>query len=360
MLDKFKSVVFARSEVIIVTATLYLTALSLIVLQSIRATNDQIIFSMQTQIAAVLLGFAVAFVLRNVDFSIWYRISSWVYLVSIMGLVFVLFFGNAVQGSNRWIDLGFASIQPSEFAKLGLLVILARQFSKARFDQPWSVIAKSLIYLIVPSVLVLLQPDLGTTIIFGLIWLSVLLMSPLPNKYLYMIGAAVVLLVIVATPQLASYQTERLESFFGTGDAEQSYNVIQSQIAIGSGGLFGQGITDGSQSRLNFLPSQHTDFIFAVVSEKLGFVGAMSVIIALFLLISTIFVVAWSSRERFISYVCFGLGVVLSLQVIINIGMNIGVAPVTGIPLPLMSFGGTHIIMEMIAIGLTLSCIKRS
>jgi len=276
-------------------------------------------------------------------------------------LVAVDVLGFTALGAQRWISIGFFQFQPSEFAKLALIIVLAAYYSRV-YDVSHQLryLVISLLLVGLPMALVVAQPDLGTGLVFFAIWLPMTLATQVKKRYLVFgaaLGAAALPLIYSL---LAPYQKNRLVVLLnpqadklGTG-----YNVTQSVIAVGSGGWFGRGLSSGSQSQLNFLPSQHTDFIFAVLAEKLGFVGAALAITLYLILIVRIYILSTQSIDRFGAYICIGVASMLLFHVLVNVGMNMGIMPVTGIPLPLISAGGTSMLMTMLALGLVLSVAR--
>jgi rod shape determining protein RodA len=270
--------------------------------------------------------------------------------------------GKTALGATRWIDFGFFQFQPSEFAKLVMIVVLAKYFS-ANYDfmDSWRHLATSLLYVLVPAGLVLIQPDLGTALVLMVIWGVMAIVARVRLSHLAVLIGGALAAIPLLIPLLKPYQRARLEVFFNpTADPlHTGYNVVQSTIAVGSGQLFGRSLAAGSQSQLNFLPSQHTDFIFAVLSEKLGFVGGMLVILLFVALLLRGLHIASQAEDRFGVFVATGVVTMLLFHLFINIGMNVGLMPVTGIPLPFVSYGGTSLLVSLLAIGLLESIAVR-
>jgi rod shape determining protein RodA len=316
--------------------------------------RNQIIF------AAVSLG--ALGVMAVMDYRVWAKYTTWLYLMMMGLLVLVMVLGKTALGATRWINLGFFQFQPSELAKLALVVVLAKFFSKNydQMDRP-KYLALSLIYMLLPTGLVLIQPDLGTALVLGFIWLSMVMVTRVKKAHL----AALAVVAVGALPLvyrfLKPYQRTRLLTFMnpmadplGTG-----YNVAQSTIAVGSGQWFGRGLASGSQSQLNFLPSQHTDFIFAVLAEKLGFLGGTLILVLFAVMLLRGLVIAYRAADRFGMFLAVGLVAMMLFHIFINVGMNLGIVPVTGIPLPFISYGGTSLLIGCIAIGLMESVAVR-
>jgi len=283
------------------------------------------------------------------------------YLVGIFLLVIVYLFGTEIQGSSRWLSFGFFNLQPSELFKVILVISLASFFTSVneiRLNQ----IIVGLAITLLPLVLVLLEPDLGTSLTYIFIFLALLAVNQIDRLYLFVIGlAAIIIAPLSWFFVLADYQKQRILSFiypetdpFGSG-----YNVLQSTIAIGSGGLSGKGLGHGPQSQLNFIPSQHTDFIFATIGEELGFWGASLVLILLLLFLIKVISIYSRSSDDFGRYLAIGFFSIFIVQILVNVGMNIGIMPVTGIPLPFISYGGSSLITSYIMVGILQSIIAR-
>jgi len=336
-----------------------LSIIGLIVLFSINLKVDSLLldFSPWNQLVYVVLGSIIMLLISRVEVGQYARYSGWFYVISLILLASVFAF-DPVQGSRRWIDLGFFQFQPAEVMKLAEIMLLARLFNRRgkTINKPW-VFALSIIYAAIPAALVLLQPDLGTAVVFMFIWLVMISMTTVKKRYLLILALIGLSILPIAYQQLEPYQQQRVTTFLNpSADPQGSgYNSVQATIAIGSGEIYGRGLSGGSQSQLNFLPEQHTDFVFAVVAEKLGFVGALLVILALFTLIIRSIIIAWKTPDSYSMYVAVGIASLIAFHSIINLGMNLGLFPVTGIPLPLISYGGTHIMLSFVMVGVLLA-----
>ena len=280
----------------------------------------------------------------------------------IISLVTVLVLGKTALGATRWIDFGFFQFQPSEFAKLVVIIVLAKYFSTNYdfMDNPRHLLV-SLAYVLLPMALVLAQPDLGTALVLGAIWVVMAVVARVRWTYLAAMAVAIAAAIPFIITRLHDYQRDRIKVFLDpmADPLHRGYNVIQSTIAVGSGQMYGRGLNAGSQSQLNFLPSQPTDFIFAVLSEKMGFVGGMLVILLFAGLLLRAVQIASRAEDRFGMFVAAGIVTMLLFHVFINIGMNIGLMPVTGIPLPFISYGGTNLLVSLLAVGLLESIAVR-
>jgi len=310
--------------------------------------------------AFALVGLGVFFVVSFTDYRLVRNFSLIFYLVTLALLILVLVYGEVVGGATRWIDLGLFRFQPSEIMKLALILVLAWYFSsnvrgRERSFKPFLV---SIAIVLVPTLVVFAQPDLGTALVYGAIWFGMVLVSQINKIYVFLLGAAGAALAPVAWLALKDYQKNRILTFLNpyTDPSGAGWNVIQSTIAVGSGRVTGKKYTL-SQSLLNFLPAQHTDFIFATLAEKMGFLGA-AIVIGLFLAMLLRAIRAIKiSQETFGMFLATGVTFMILFQAVINIGMNMGIAPVTGIPLPFVSYGGTSLIVSLLALGLLQSVI---
>ncbi|HSR14941.1 MAG TPA: FtsW/RodA/SpoVE family cell cycle protein, partial [Gemmatimonadales bacterium] len=264
--------------------------------------------------------------------------------------------GAVRQGAQRWIPLGILDLQPAEFAKpaviLGLAVLLApAQENMMR----WMRILRAIALVAVPSVLIFLQPDLGTMIVFGFVLVVMLFVAGTTVRQLAVIAAGSLVLLVAAFQLnvLQEYQLERITGFLNSGEQTLTvnYNQNQSQVAIGSGGIFGLGLGEGSQTNLSFVPAQTTDFIFTAVGEQLGFFGAILVLGLFFLVVWRLLVIAANARDRWGALVATGVAAMIGFHVFVNVGMAIGLMPVTGLPLPFLSFGGSFYGSVMLSLG---------
>lgn len=309
-----------------------------------------------------LLGIALFFVTASFDYRLLQRYTLALYGIMIGLLVFVHFIGISALGAKRWINVGFFQLQPSEIAKLILIILLAKFFASRHDQQPtWGRILLSGAYVALPLGLVLTQPDLGTALIFIFVWLTMVIVSGAQFRQLATMVISAAVMLPLMWPFLKPYQRNRLLTFVNPSADPQGtgYNVLQAKIAVGSGEVFGKGLGQGTQSQLNFLPVQHTDFIFAALAEELGFVGTTLLILLYFVLLMRCIRVARNARDAFGVYLAVGITSMMLFHVLINVGMNLSIMPVTGIPLPLVSLGGTSVLMVCISLGLLESIILR-
>ncbi|MCX5677673.1 MAG: rod shape-determining protein RodA [Candidatus Omnitrophica bacterium] len=280
------------------------------------------------------------------------------YIINILLLVLVLIMGHIRLGAQRWFSIGGFAFQPSEFMKISFILALSSYVGqkKGAMESLESLIIPFILFA-VPFVLVLLQPDLGTALLLVPVFFAILLVGGAKPKYLIW----AILLGLACMPVfwhfLRDYQKQRLLVFINPNvdPLGAGYTIIQSKIAVGSGGLIGKGWLNGTQNQLNFIPERHTDFIFSVIGEEWGFLGALALILLYLFIVHRAFNIGNLTSDRYGKCIATGIAVLLSLQVIINIGMTIGLMPVVGIPLPLVSYGGSSLLATLVAVGLLLN-----
>ncbi len=325
---------------------------------------------LKTQILAFILGSCAVIVLILIDYEIYGYFYIPIYIFSNLLLLAVLFFGFGADtewGANNWLAIGPISFQPSEVAKFGIIISLAKYIDKhhEKINEPFTLI-KILIFAFIPVVLILLQPDLGTALVFIFFILIMIFAAGLSYKYIMpfvaIAIAGIVIGIIFLTTSLDdynigdNYQLDRILMFLNPelDPSGRGYQVIQSKIAIGSGQMFGRGYQEGVQNQFGFLPTKETDFIFAVIGEELGFVGGISLILLYAILLFRLIKIAKSSNDMFGSLIVIGIMGMFLFHILENVGMTMGLMPVTGIPLPFISYGGTFMLVNMISIGLVL------
>ena len=317
------------------------------------------------------IGLCVLLFVVSVDYQAYRRWYRLLYVLNLALLASVLIFGRSTLGAQRWIDLGPLQFQPSEVAKILVILTLAHALAKyeGEMDNPLGLVWAAF-HVLPPMLLIMLQPDLGTALVFVAIALGMIYMAGYPGpKLLGLVGLGIAAAVfwIVAHLQwgvwipLEDYQLMRLLVFidpsqdpFGSG-----YHIIQSRIAIGSGQMWGRGLFQGTLNQLNYLPEQQTDFIFAVVGEELGFVGGASLIALLCFLILRVLYLGSRARDTFGALIVVGCVSMIAFQILVNMGMTMGIMPVTGIPLPFVSYGGTSLLTNYVAVGLILNIYMR-
>jgi len=320
---------------------------------------------LKKQLVFLVLGAAVAILASSFDYRFMKVYAGMLYVASLVLLVLVRTpLGVTVKGSQRWFSLLGFQFAPSEFAKLALIVMLAAFISELRSsERTLEDVYRATAIAAVPGALVFLQPDLGTSIVLAAILLGVLIVAGARVRHLGVLALTATVLMFGAFQLhvVKEYQVARLTAWLdansdpnGTG-----YNKLQSEIAIGSGGLTGRGYLKGPQTNLDFVPEQHTDFIFTVVGEEFGFAGAMVLLFLFAIVIWRAFRIALLSKDLFGTYLAAGIGSMFAVQMFVNVGMTLGIMPITGIPLPFVSYGGTSLLTNGIAIGILLNVHMR-
>ena len=315
------------------------------------------------QIKRYILGFGLMVLVGMMPIWFWRSVSSLAYLGALGLLLFVEFFGAVGMGARRWIDLGFMNLQPSEVMKIALIMALASYYDWLPLEKTSKLICVIVpaAIILAPTALVLRQPDLGTAILLVAGGAVVMFLAGLHWAYfITMITAGIGLISVVfqsrgtSWQMLKDYQFRRIETFLDpTNDPlGAGYNIIQSKIALGSGGWSGRGFMQGTQSRLNFLPEKHTDFIFTTLAEEFGFVGAISLLSLYTLVLVFCILSALKNKDRFSSLLTFGIASTFFLFFAVNMSMVMGLMPVVGVPLPLVSYGGSAMLILMIGFGL--------
>jgi rod shape determining protein RodA len=310
-----------------------------------------------------LVGYVAVVIVFALNYQRMENFAYYLFGISVLLLVLVLFFGKIVSGSKRWIELGFVSFQPSELVKITFILALARYFSKNPIKSGYSLrdLFIPFLLLIVPFCLIIVEPDLGTALVLCIIFASILLFAGVRWQSLLTMIIGLVLTLPAGWFFLKDYQRARVLAFLDPGHDPlgAGYHTIQSKIAVGSGLLWGKGFLNGTQTQLNFLPEHHTDFIFSVLAEEWGFFGS-SVLIGLYMaLIFRGLTVAKRSKDRFGTIVAVGIVCLIFWQMVINIGMTIGLLPVVGAPLPLISYGGSSVVSTLIGVGILLNISSR-
>lgn len=309
-----------------------------------------------------VLGLVIFVILSGLDYHVFASFAWPAYAGSVALLLLVLGAGRVLHGSQRWIQLGPMQFQPSEAAKLALVIVLAKYLASHAEDiRSPRVIVGSLVLPAVLIVLVLLQPDFGTATVYVAIWLGMLFVAGAPLRYFVGFFGLAAAATPAAWLAMQSYQRDRILTFLDPwrDPTDKGYNSIQALISVGAGQLFGRGYLSGSQSQLHFLRVQYADFIFSVLAEELGFVGAVALLLLFVVVIVRGFRAANRSRERFGRLLCCGIVTMLAYQVTVNVGMNVGLLPVTGVPLPMISYGGSSLMTFMGSLGILESVVMR-
>lgn len=316
--------------------------------------------SVIVQSAAFGLGIAASLCLCFFDYEQFENFVKYIYIFALFILILVLIFGTSGDwGARSWIRIGSIGFQPAELAKICFLLTFSYHLSKVdgRINEI-KIIIGLLIHFAVLVILILMEPDMGSAFVFLFMFAVMIYVAKLSYKYIIpIIAAGVISLPFIYKYVLDEYQQQRINVFFNPNidPLGDGYNVIQSKIAVGSGQLWGKGYLEGTQNQMGYLPTKSTDFIFSVFSEEFGFVGSVIIVCLLFMIVYRCFKAAKKADNTFGRYICTGVGAMFLFHVFENVGMCIGLMPVTGIPLPFISYGGTSLLTNMIAIGLVMS-----
>jgi len=313
------------------------------------------------QAVTMVLGAGVMLGLASIDYRFWKIYAGFIYLGSVISLILVRVPGlgttDTTGTAQRWFAVGPLQITPSEFAKLAVIITLGAVLANIRTPEPTlGDLAKVLLLAAVPLALVFLGPDIGTSIGIAAIVVGVLIVAGTKVRHLLVLSVVgiVAIVLVFQTGAIEDFQRERLTAFLDpqSVSADVRYNLDQSLIAVGSGGLLGKGYLHGIQTNLDYVPEQHTDFIFTVAGEEFGFVGALALLALFALLLWRSIRIAWLAKDPFGTYVAAGIASMFAIQMFVNVGMVIGIMPITGIPLPFLSYGGTSILVSFAAIGM--------
>ena len=351
-------------DYILLLATLALMLIGILMINSatLNSPDPNLAGTARRQAIYALVGIGVTLVAASIDYRIWQNVRRGLYLITVIFLGITLAFGTGeIGGVGRWLDLRAFPVQPAELAKVLLILALAG-FLSARADAigKFKTVLTSLIYAGIPAAMVFLQPNLSTAIVFIFIWLAMMIAAGARGRHLALLGGLATLSLPVIWLLMAQYQRDRILSFIGINrDPGATYNLDQALISIGSGGWIGQGYRSGSQSQLHFLKVRHTDFIFSVTAEELGFVGAILLLGLFAILLYRMIRIADRARDQYGQLVVIGVAAMIFFQAAVNIAMNLNMGLVAGLPLPLVSYGGSSLITMLLAIGLTQSVIMR-
>ncbi len=322
---------------------------------------------LKKQIIAAVLGVITAIVIQFFDYRIFKEYAQLIFGSMIIVLFMTHLYGANIAGGRRWLNLGFISIQPSELTKIALILVLATILDQRKGLNSFKDFILPFGYFLIPFLLIVFENDLGTALVLLVIFVVMLFVAGANKKFMYVFfgGGFFGVIGVIAShiflgtplPFLKEYQLNRLIAFVNPSIDPQGigYNIIQSKIALGSGRLTGKGLFAGTQNQLNFLPEKHTDFIFSVIGEEFGFIGVFIVIILFLLLFWQLFNIAFQAKDRYGKLVVTGIISMFFFHVVENVGMTMGVMPITGIPLPFISYGGTSMVTSIVAIGIALN-----
>jgi len=321
--------------------------------------GGQFLYHSKSHFIRFVVFFAMMFFLSFLSLRFWHASAYFFYVIVLVFLVWASLYGITASGSQRWISLYFINLQPSELMKIAIIVCFARYYHRTQINNIASFknVIISIMILIIPIVLVLSQPDLGTSILIGASGVIVLWLAGLNIKYFIYSSLTLLISLPFIISFLKPYQKLRVLSFFNPDrdPLGAGYQIIQSKIAVGSGGLFGKGFLKGTQSYLEFLPEKHTDFIFTLFSEEHGFIGSVFLLIIYGVLIYRIIKIGSISRSYFGKLFCYGFGSAIFVYVTVNMSMVLGLLPIVGSPLPIMSYGGSSMLATMIGLGIVMS-----
>lgn len=358
-----------RPDLFLVVAYLALAGIGIVMIHTASAPRLELLGAdpatlMRRQAVFAGLGVAVFIGASMIGGRTLRTLTPWLFGASMVTLALVLTpVGEVVKGAQRWVQIGPFQFQPSEFSKVALILALAALLSAAGERLRWDHVARALILVVVPAYLIFQQPDLGTMLVLGFITLVMLFVGGTTIRQIgFLTVAGIVSAVgLFRAGALREYQVTRLAAFLdpATNSAAAQYNQEQSEIAIGSGGFFGKGLFEGTQTNLSFVPEQATDFIFTAVGEQLGFVGAVIVLALFAVIVWRVLVSAAVGRDRFSQLASTGVAALIMFHVFVNVGMTVGLMPVTGLPLPFLSAGGSSFLAMSFALGIAHSAWMR-
>jgi len=344
-------------DYILLISIFLLSILSLFVMYS--TDGGEILFHTKSHFSKIVVFFPLMILIAFFNIRWWHNFSYLFYIAVILLLIYVSFFGIKSSGSRRWMDLYLFNLQPSELMKIAIILCLAKYYHRVKIENVNSVtsIMTVITIILIPIIMVLSQPDLGTSILIASSGLIVLWLGGV--KIIYFIYSFIVFLISLpfVISFLKPYQKLRILTFLDPDrdPLGAGYQIIQSKIAIGSGGLEGKGFLKGTQSYLDFLPEKHTDFIFTLFSEEFGFIGSVGLLVLYSIIIIRILRIGAISRSNFSRLFCFGFAFAIFIYIVVNLSMVLGLLPIVGSPLPIMSYGGSSMLATMIGFGIVLS-----
>jgi len=342
----------------LVGLTLALIAGGTIVLFGATAASPDPWGFVRLRIIHLVIGLLAMVVITVIDYGVIARAWRPILLATVLLLGIVDVLGRSTLGAQRWIALGpFGTFQPSEVAKLALIITLAKHITDGRDLRSWPALAPIFVHVAIPVLLILKQPDLGTTLVIAAIVAAMLFAAGAPRRVLGVLGAGTVAVAPVLWKFLHEYQRQRLIVFLdpGVDPLGAGYALIQSKIAVGSGQLLGKGLLHGTQTLLHFIPEQHTDFIFTVIGEEFGFVGAILMLVLFALWLQRGMRIAMEAKDPQGMLMAVGVVAMVAFHLFVNVGMTVGLMPITGIPLPFISHGGSALLLMLMATGLLLN-----
>ena len=321
--------------------------------------GGELLYHTKSHLIRFSVFFLMMFFLSFINIKTWYKTGYLFYIIVLMLLVWASLYGITVSGSQRWINLYFINFQPSELMKIAIIVCFAKYYNRMQLTNvnKFKNLLIPLSILVLPIILVISQPDLGTSILIALSGIIVLWLAGVNLKYFFYSSLILLISAPFAISFLKPYQKLRILTFFDPDKDPlgAGYQIIQSKIAVGSGGLFGKGFLKGTQGYLEFLPEKHTDFIFTLYSEEFGFIGSILLLFVYAVLIFRILKIGSLSRSFFGKFYCYGFGSAIFIYIVVNMSMVLGLLPIVGSPLPIMSYGGSSMLATMIGLGIVMS-----
>ena len=344
-------------DYILIICILALSTLSFFIMYS--TDGGELLYHSKSHLTKLVAFFILMIVISFFNIKFWHYCSYFLYGAIILLLVWVSVYGLKASGSQRWIDLYFLVLQPSELMKIGIILCLAKYYHRVSIDKVNSFLSISiaLSIILIPAIFVISQPDLGTSILIITSGLIILWLGGVKIKYFFISFITFLISLPFIITSLEPYQKLRILTFLNPDrdPLGAGYQIIQSKIAVGSGGIFGKGFLKGTQSYLEFLPEKHTDFIFTLFSEEFGFVGSAILLIVYAIIIYRIVVIGATSRSYFAKIFCYSFGAAIFVFITINMSMVLGLVPIVGSPLPILSYGGSSMLATMIGFGIVMS-----
>ena len=344
-------------DYILVTSIFILGIISMFAMYS--TDGGEFKYHTNSHILRFFVFFGLFFVVSFISIRFWHETSYLIYIGIFILLLGVKYFGLTSSGSKRWLDLYFMNLQPSELMKIGLILFLAKYYHRISIEgvNSFRYLLLPITVLVAPVILVATQPDLGTSILIAAGGVVVAWLAGVRAKFFTISGILMLALLPIAISFLKPYQKSRILTFLNPerDPLGAGYQIIQSKIAIGSGGLFGKGFLNGSQSYLDYLPEKHTDFIFTLFSEEHGFIGSLGLLLIYVIMIYRIILIGSICRTFFSKLFCYGFGSAIFIYIVVNMSMVLGMVPIVGSPLPIMSYGGSSMLATMIGFGIVMS-----
>jgi len=345
-------------DYILVVSILILGIVSMFAMYS--TDGGEFKYHTESHILRFFIFFGMFIVLSFVQIRFWHSTSYLIYIVFLILLIGVKYFGLTSSGSQRWLNFYFMNLQPSELMKIGLILFLAKYYHRVSIENVnrLKFLFLPVFVLVTPVLLVVMQPDLGTSLLIAAGGLTVAWLAGVRVKFFAYSMLMFIALLPIAISFLKPYQKVRILTFLNPekDPLGAGYQIIQSKIAIGSGGLFGKGFLNGSQSYLDYLPEKHTDFIFTLFSEEFGFMGSIFILLLYAVIISRIIRIGNMTRSNFGKLYCYSFATAFFIYVVVNMGMVLGLLPIVGSPLPIMSYGGSSMMAIMLGLGIAMSC----